>query len=311
MPLIYKGMFSLRNGNTCPCILLCLITPLVSAGVCEDAFSEFGFSMRVTATLKVMSIRSTEELTLITPEELLRNHNFGKTSLTEIQEALAKKGLSLYDSASDPSQLESLSLSAKLRRTLKDRGIHTVEKLTSQEPYTLLQLHGVGRNSLAEVNEALSAKGLSLSASDPSKVESLSLSTKLYKILKKMDIHTIEELISITPEELLQLPNLKQHMLNEVQRALSAKGLSLSEYPTGKVVIQDRILEATLRSSVHSLDLPFRIDNSFIFANINTLKELVSKTPEELSKVLSSTSDLSTVQDTLSRMGLSLRSNDQ
>ena len=144
---------------------------------------EFEFSVRSRNCLEKMNLRTLGDLVRISEEELLSYKNFGETSLTEIKQLLASKGLSLGMSletgiplplAAPPEEepsaqnemlltpVDELELSVRSRRCMLSLGIQTLGDLTDRSPEELLRCKNFGQTSLAEVREKLQVFELGL-----------------------------------------------------------------------------------------------------------------------------------------------------
>ena len=153
---------------------------------------DFEFSVRVRNCLQRMNIRTLGDLVHMTEEELLHSKNFGETSLQEIKEVLAARGLHLGEGREevaaeaqpaaptvpveptitpDETVLEKpitdLELSERSRRCMERMGIKTIGELVARTPEELLASRNFGRTSLAEVTEKLARLGLTLRQPEP------------------------------------------------------------------------------------------------------------------------------------------------
>jgi DNA-directed RNA polymerase subunit alpha len=155
--------------------------------------TDFELSVRARNCLQRMNIHTLGDLIGRTESELLSFKNFGETSLQEVKDILAMKGLRLGmvtpdhadeedDEALDVAGLESLvaepaapeitdvrgksvgdlDLSVRSRAALATLGIKTVGDLASTSEETLLACKNFGQTSLAEVKAKLKDLGLSL-----------------------------------------------------------------------------------------------------------------------------------------------------
>jgi DNA-directed RNA polymerase subunit alpha len=155
--------------------------------VLEIPVTDFELSVRSRNCLKKMNIRTLGELIRHTEQELLSYKNFGETSLQEIKEMLASKGLYLGMAVEDQCQRQALpqpaassrppagrseaedtpladiELSARSRKALDRLGIETVGELANLTEEKLLACKNFGETSLNEVKQVLRRYGLSLS----------------------------------------------------------------------------------------------------------------------------------------------------
>jgi len=159
---------------------------------------DFEFSVRVRNCLQRMNINTVGDLVHMTEEELLHSKNFGETSLQEIKEVLAARGLRLgegreeavveeapsappeapptavageVDEAALEKPVADLELSERTRMCLEREEIKTIGELASRTAEELLAIRNFGRTSLAEVTEKLARLGLGLRQPEPEEAE--------------------------------------------------------------------------------------------------------------------------------------------
>jgi len=158
--------------------------------VLEIPVTDFELSVRSRNCLIKMNIRTLGDLIRHTEQELLSYKNFGETSLQEIKDILASKGLYLGMAAeavdaveasvtggllaaprfeSAPARasgvkvrLADLEFSARSHKVLKRLGLETLGDLSKLTEEKLLACKNFGETSLAEVTRALKRHGLSL-----------------------------------------------------------------------------------------------------------------------------------------------------
>jgi len=146
--------------------------------------SDFELSVRSRNCLQKMGIHTLGDLARTTEEEILASKNFGETSLVEIKEMLASKGLSLgqiaeaagASEAVEPEPVEpsadeqeiyalpitELNLSVRARKCTTKLGISTIGDLVRRTAEDLLECKNFGVTSLNEVREKLVERGLKL-----------------------------------------------------------------------------------------------------------------------------------------------------
>jgi len=144
--------------------------------------SDFELSVRSRNCLQKMGIMTLGDLCRTTEQQLLASKNFGETSLQEIREMLASKGLSLGMFASEkrapeplkpevlsPDQqallgrpVTDLNLSVRARKCMIRLGINTLGDLIRYSGDELLECKNFGVTSLNEVREKLRQFGLKL-----------------------------------------------------------------------------------------------------------------------------------------------------
>lgn len=145
--------------------------------------SDFELSVRSRNCLQKMGIMTLGDLTETTEQELLASKNFGETSLVEIRDMLASKGLELGQFATkwreeetgfDPAVLSDderalldrpisdLNLSVRARKCMVRLGLSTIGELVRRTGDDLLECKNFGVTSLNEVREKLSQVNLKL-----------------------------------------------------------------------------------------------------------------------------------------------------
>jgi DNA-directed RNA polymerase subunit alpha len=152
--------------------------------VMEIPVTDFELSVRSRNCLKKMNIKTLGDLTRVSEQHLLSSKNFGETSLTEIKEMMASKGLHLgqsleegsqYDTRYRPNQpmseqeqavlgkpISDLNLSVRARKCMNRLGINSLGDLVQRSADELLESKNFGMTSLNEVREKLGQFGLSL-----------------------------------------------------------------------------------------------------------------------------------------------------
>ncbi len=142
--------------------------------------ADFELSARARNCLQQMGIQTLNDLCSYTEAELLSSKNFGETSLEEIKQMLASRGLQLgqtsaktpiqdlpeVDSSIDREMLEkpiaSMGFSVRARKCMSRNNITTLGDLIRKTADELLQYKNFGVTSLAEIREKLDACGLHL-----------------------------------------------------------------------------------------------------------------------------------------------------
>ncbi|MBA4020462.1 MAG: RNA polymerase subunit alpha domain protein [Pirellula sp.] len=145
--------------------------------------TDFELSVRSRNCLQKMGIMTLGDLTRCTEQELLSSKNFGETSLNEIKEMMASKGLELgqlaherarTDVSYEPEALSpdeqailgksiaDLNLSVRARKCMVRLNIQTVGELVRRTGDELLECKNFGVTSLNEVREKLTQYGIKL-----------------------------------------------------------------------------------------------------------------------------------------------------
>lgn len=146
--------------------------------------TDFELSVRSRNCLQKMGIMTLGDLARTTEVEILESKNFGETSLVEIKDMLASKGLSLGQLAApaatpEPDQgptepvseddqeimglsIGELNLSVRARKCTTKLGINTIGELVRRTAEDLLECKNFGVTSLNEVREKLAERGIKL-----------------------------------------------------------------------------------------------------------------------------------------------------
>ncbi len=145
--------------------------------------AQFELSVRSRNCLQRMGIATLGDLTKVTEQDLLNSKNFGETSLVEIREMLANKGLSIGQLSPDggvkeePMDLSHLSeeeqallerpigdlnLSVRARKCMTRLGLTTFGEVVRKTGDELLECKNFGVTSLNEIREKLTNFGLKL-----------------------------------------------------------------------------------------------------------------------------------------------------
>jgi len=145
--------------------------------------AQFELSVRSRNCLQRMGLETIGDLTRVSEQELLNSKNFGETSLVEIREMLANKGLSIGQFARDTGikeepvdmshlseeeqammerPISDLNLSVRARKCMTRLGLTTVGELLRKTGDELLECKNFGVTSLNEIREKLTEFGLKL-----------------------------------------------------------------------------------------------------------------------------------------------------
>ena len=145
--------------------------------------TDFELSVRSRNCLQKMGIMTLGDLARTSENAILESKNFGETSLVEIKEMLASKGLSLGQLA-DPAPVEEpvpepeepsaddqevyslpigeLHLSVRARKCTSKLGLQTIGDIARRTGEDLMECKNFGVTSLNEVREKLAERGLKL-----------------------------------------------------------------------------------------------------------------------------------------------------
>ncbi len=145
--------------------------------------TDFELSVRSRNCLQKMGVATLGDLVRTSEPELLASKNFGETSLVEIREMMASKGLSLGMFANEKLEPEptaepesfspdeqavldrpisDLNLSVRARKCMIRLGMNTIGELLRKTGDELLECKNFGVTSLNEVREKLTIKSLKL-----------------------------------------------------------------------------------------------------------------------------------------------------
>ncbi len=145
--------------------------------------SDFELSVRSRNCLAKMGIQTLGDLARTSEAEVLASKNFGETSLVEIKEMLASRGLTLGQFAeptaaveapppfAEPAEEETelhglpvteLNLSVRARKCTTKLGITSIGELIRRTAEDLMECKNFGVTSLNEVRERLAERGLRL-----------------------------------------------------------------------------------------------------------------------------------------------------
>jgi len=159
------------------------------SAILDTPVTDFELSVRARNCLKKMDIRTLGDLVATTEASLMSYKNFGETSLKEIKEMLAAKGLSLgqaseteltfggtapvtvsvaagaAEGATDEVSVAQVEFSIRVRRALETLGIRTLGDLAAKSEAELMTCPNFGQTSLNEVHAKLAEHGLRLNES--------------------------------------------------------------------------------------------------------------------------------------------------
>ena len=149
--------------------------------VLEIPVTDFELSVRARNCLERMNVRTLGDLTRISEQELLSYKNFGETSLSEVKQMMASKGLRLgqalekevnpphrsrmrVSGSTDPRNkpIAELELSVRSRKCLQDLGLQTLGDLSECAEERLLTCKNFGQTSLNEIRQKLAEFNLTL-----------------------------------------------------------------------------------------------------------------------------------------------------
>jgi DNA-directed RNA polymerase subunit alpha len=151
--------------------------------VLQVPISDFELSARSRNCLDRAGIHTLGDLTRVTEPELLSNKNFGETSLKEVRDMMASKGLTIGQSLANAkpaavafvredlapevrAKLEmtvaDLNLTVRSRKCLSRLGITTIGELISKSADELLTVRNFGVTSLNEIRQKLGDLSMSL-----------------------------------------------------------------------------------------------------------------------------------------------------
>jgi DNA-directed RNA polymerase subunit alpha len=141
--------------------------------------TDFELSVRSRNCLNKMNIKTLGDLIQMTEPELLAHKNFGETSLMEVKQMLAQKGLRLGQGKIEggamlaparpevseevlAQHIDQLDLSVRSRKCMERLGITSIGQLCQKTEAELLSAKNFGQTSLSEIKMRLEERGLSL-----------------------------------------------------------------------------------------------------------------------------------------------------
>ncbi len=145
--------------------------------------AQFELSVRSRNCLEKMGIQTLGDLTKVSELELLSSKNFGETSLVEIREMLANKGLAIGQFVNEketPTEtvdlsalsheeqalydrpISDLNLSVRARKCMTRLGLMTIGELLRKSADDLLECKNFGVTSLNEIRQKLTEFGVKL-----------------------------------------------------------------------------------------------------------------------------------------------------
>jgi DNA-directed RNA polymerase subunit alpha len=163
-----------------------------TSAVLDTPVTDFELSVRARNCLKKMNIRTLGDLVRTSEATLMSYKNFGETSLKEIKEMLAAKGLTLGQAIED-------SMESSLMSLLTGGG--------SEHP----DIDGASDELL------------------DTPILQIEFSIRVQRAMDTLKIRTLGELVSKTEADLMACSNFGQTSLNEVHAKLTEYGLKLNE----------------------------------------------------------------------------------
>ncbi len=157
------------------------------SGLLDTPVTDFELSARARNCLKKMNVRTLGDLLRISEAELLAYKNFGETTLLEIKQMLASRGLRIGQALAQQHSAARQAIYDQLRQNSGDQALGVLGK----------------------------------------PVDELDLSVRARKALDLLNIQTLGDLVSRTEAELLGIKNFGATSLDEIKQKLTAMGLSL------------------------------------------------------------------------------------
>ena len=171
--------------------------------VLDIPVTDFELSVRSRNCLKKMNIKTLGDLLKTTEQELLSYKNFGETSLNEIKQLLAHKGLRLGQAVDGAAALAAAGFGVPSTAA----AIAPTAGLPARRPVSVS----------GDIAPEVLAKNVS----------ELELSVRSRKALQRLNINSLGELASRTEDELLGCKNFGATSLNEIKQQMTSFGLGL------------------------------------------------------------------------------------
>lgn len=184
--------------------------------------SEFELSVRSRNCLAKMNIETLGDLVKKSEQELLAYKNFGETSLQEIKDILAQKGLRLGMQIEEDAPLMLGGGKADAEAQL-DALFGGPDDLDDEDEDDL------GAEGAPAAAPAAAGGAPGALAGDPrtTPIDALDLSIRARRCMETLEIRTVGDLIQRSENELMASKNFGLTSLNEVRRKLEDLGLSL------------------------------------------------------------------------------------
>ena len=165
------------------------------SAVLDIPVTDFELSVRSRNCLEKMSIRTLGDLTRVTETQLLSFKNFGETSLNEIKQIMASKGLRL------------------------GQAIEEGEEGLGQWPPSRAELEAFLPKAVSAGMEDLLARP----------IDDLQLTARGAKCMEKLNVRTLGDLAQKTEGDLLGCKNFGQTSVDQIKEKLTKFGLKLRE----------------------------------------------------------------------------------
>ena len=181
------------------------------AQILRTPISEFELSVRSRNCLAKMNIETLGDLVKKSEQELLAYKNFGETSLQEIKDILAQKGLRLGMATED------------------DRPLYTGKAEAEAELDALFGDVGDDADDDAADAAPVPSAPVAIGERDPRAIpiEELDLSIRARRCMDNLEVHTVGDLLDHSETELMAAKNFGQTSLSEVKKKLEGLGLNL------------------------------------------------------------------------------------
>jgi DNA-directed RNA polymerase alpha subunit len=183
-------------------------------------------SIRGANLAKRVGATTVRDLVLFSEDQLLETRCFGETSLREIKEELARRGLRLGMALSE------LQGRSGLQAKIVVRG-----RLDTHHPVAGLEHEGACcghcRDAARKLREQMQARAAAEAAEDglehklAMSLAELELSVRVTNCLEAAGLTTVRDLVLRTAEEVLAIRNFGPAFLREVTSKLAARGLHL------------------------------------------------------------------------------------
>ena len=239
--------------------------------------ADVSFSPRLERWLRSKRVNTVGDILDLTEGDLLHSRNVGPKSLEELNEFLWINGLALkgsvarvdsallnrieefwawatYDVDWPTLPIEAANFSARLHRSLIDRGFKTLGDVLGQSEDEIYGVRGMNPRTLNELQGFLKKHDLALRSDVPAPVAAVDLSTpeakraraeklayrftredlsvRAFNPLHNHGIETLGALIEYSGPELERIPSFGRVSLNEVNRFLEERGLALRKQTT-------------------------------------------------------------------------------
>lgn len=188
--------------------------------------------------------------------------------------------------------VQQYDFSYRVQNCLKKSNIKTIGELQALSESELLSIPNLGKRSVVEIHEKLKKI-----INRPEKfkntnqyVRDLGFSNRVQNCLKKSNIKTINELLTLTEDDLLSIPNMGRSSVAEIKNKLLKIGVNLpfavkKPLETNEIDLSDDKIGFILRTRIDEFLIEEKHIQKLKKENIEYVWQLVKLTTNELKKI--------------------------